>query len=101
MNTLIQSLNDNLKLIYRKAVDADKALDQLQGTGKGKFESIFTSESGFATSSKRFKPYVEEVAADIQNLQGIDSEQLEIMLPPLVKRIQLMITTLEQFKKTY
>lgn len=100
MSKIIDALNENLKLIYRKALDADANLDGLQKSGKGKFNTIFTQESGFKTSSKRFAPYVEELAEDVLNLTKANEEQLNQQLPPLVKKIELLLKTLEQFKKT-
>jgi hypothetical protein len=46
MNKVIEALNENLRIIYRKAVDADAALNTLQSKGKGKFETIFVDGSG-------------------------------------------------------
>lgn len=100
MNKLISALNDNLRVIYRKAVDADAALNALQAKGKGKFKTIFEAESGFKTNSKRFGPYVEELAEEVSCLSTIDEEQLGEALPPLVKKIELILSTLQQFKKT-
>ena len=100
MNTLISALNENLRVIYRKAVDADAALNALQAKGKGKFNTIFEANSGFKTSSKRFGPYVEELAEEVSNLSQSDEATLTESLPPLVKKIELMLNTLQQFKKT-
>lgn len=100
MNKIIAALNDNLRIIYRKSVDADAALDALQAKGKGKFDSIFADGSGFTSRNKRFGPYVEELAGEVSSLVDADQEILNQTLPDLVQKIELMLTTLEQFKKT-
>lgn len=99
MDKLIEALNENLKVIYRKAVDADTALNRLQHDGKGKFDSIFAEESGFKTRNKRFGPYVEELAGDIAEIAQTTGPS-ETALANVVKKIELLLTTLEQFKKT-
>lgn len=100
MNKIIDALNDNLKVIYRKAVDADAALNSLQSNGKGKFNTIFGDNTGFTTRSKRFSPYVEEIAGEVSVLVDADESTLNNALPPLVKKIELILTTLDQFKRT-
>lgn len=96
--TIIEALNDNLRLIYRKAVDADAALQKLQSSGKGKFNTIFAEDAGFAANSKRFGPYVEELAGEVAGLVDASEAQFAQALPKLVKKIETMLTTLEQFK---
>lgn len=100
MNKIIEALNENLRVIYRKAVDADVALNTLQSKGKGKFETIFVDGSGFSTRSKRFGPYVEELAGEVAPLVEADQNKLNDELPVIVKKIELLLTTLAQFKKT-
>jgi hypothetical protein len=100
MNSVVQALNENLRVIYRKSVDADSALNSLQSQGKGKFNTIFADGSGFVTRSKRFGPYVEELAGEVSVLADAPQAQVKIALPALVKKIELMLKTLEQFKKT-
>lgn len=100
MNKVIQALNENLKVIYRKAVDADAQLHKLQTSGKGKFNTIFGEGTGFTTRAKRFGPYVEEIAGEVAPLVEADESVLTQSLPGIVKKIELMLTTLEQFKKT-
>lgn len=102
MNKVISALNENLQLIYRKAIDADTALDQLQATGKGKFNTIFSEDTPFTSRSKRFKVYVEEVAADVASIQTESGELIEAQqqkLPDIVKKLELLLTTLAQFKQ--
>ena len=100
MNSVVQALNDNLRVIYRKSVDADTALNSLQAQGKGKFNTIFAEGSGFETRSKLFGPYVEELAGEVSVLVEADKEAITSALPLLVKKIEIMLSTLEQFKKT-
>lgn len=80
MNSVISELNNNLKVLYRQAIDADSKLDSLQQQGKGKFSTLFNKESGFEIEAKRFKPYVLEVASDVESLSSqeeIDQTQLK------------------------
>lgn len=100
MSEIINALNENLKVIYRKALDADQSLNALQSQGKGKFKTIFDTDSGFTTNSKRFAPYVEEVAEQVMNLNNASEDDLANKLPQLVKKIELLFKTLEQFKRT-
>jgi hypothetical protein len=100
MNKIIEALNENLRVIYRKAVDADAALNTLQSKGKGKFETIFVEGSGFSTRSKRFGPYVEELAGEVALLVEVEQSQLQDALPAIVIKIELLLTTLAKFKKS-
>lgn len=100
MNKIIEAINENLRLIYRKAVDADDALNALSAKGKGKFNTIFAEGSGFRTRNKRFGPYVEELAGEVAALVNENQENLNRELPAIVKKIELLLTTLQQFKKT-
>lgn len=100
MQQIFQQLAQNMQLIYRKAIDADSALDALQKDGKGKFNTIFKDEHGFASNSKRFLPYVEEVALEIAKLSEGKEEDAKQALPSIVKKMELLLSTLGQFKKT-
>jgi prefoldin subunit 5 len=100
MNKIIEALNENLRVIYRKAVDADAALNALAAKGKGKFNTIFAEGSGFSARNKRFGPYVEELAGEVATLVNANQETLNKELPEIVKKIELMLTTLQQFKET-
>lgn len=100
MNKVIDALNDNLRIVYRKAIDADATLNALQASGKGKFETIFDKSAGFESSSKRFQPYVEELAGNVARLVDADQASLEANLPALVKKIDIMLTTLDKFKQS-
>ena len=100
MLQVFQKLAENMQLIYRKAIDADAALDALQKNGKGKFETVFSEEHGFTVSSKRFLPYVEELALEIAKLSEANEEAAKAALPAVVKKMELLLSTLGQFKKT-
>ena len=41
MDSIIEQLNANLKIVYRQALDADKKLDELQQQGHGKFKALY------------------------------------------------------------
>ena len=64
MQAINEQLQETLQTLYRKAIDADAVLDQLQQVQKGKFQAVFAEDSGFETQAKRFSPYVEEIARD-------------------------------------
>ncbi|MGQ8364988.1 hypothetical protein [Glaciecola sp. 1036] len=98
MNNLIDAFNDNLQIAYRKAVDADNNLDKLQKDGKGKFAAIFPDDSPFETSSKRFIPYVQEIASDVEQLQQLSEQEIKAALPETVKKLELLLATLVKFK---
>ncbi|KZN48753.1 hypothetical protein N474_24530 [Pseudoalteromonas luteoviolacea CPMOR-2] len=97
MQAIIDKLNENLKVVYRQALDADKKLDELQQQGHGKFTALFTKDAGFGFEAKRFKPYVLDVAADVDELSK--SEQLdEERLKRAVFKIQQLLQLLSTFK---
>jgi hypothetical protein len=100
MQSIIQTLSENIQLIYRKAIDADATISQLQQSGKGKFSAIFSKDSGFTIGSRFFKPYVEELAQEVLQLEKHSTQQCKILLPPIVKKIELLLTTLGQFQKS-
>ncbi|MFC3121184.1 hypothetical protein [Agaribacter flavus] len=99
MNNLLEALNTNLEQAYRKAVDADNSLNALQQDGKGKFTTIFGDDTPFTTRSKRFISYVQELAEDIQALKTLEDEQVKASLPSVVKKLELLLTTLGKFKQ--
>lgn len=94
MESIIEQLNANLKLVYRQSIDADKKLDELQQQGHGKFAALFPKDSGFDFEAKRFKPYVLDVAADVESLSndGFDEEKLKTTVMKLQKLLQLLAT---------
>lgn len=100
MHSIHQQLQETIQTLYRKAVDADHNLDNLQRDQKGKFAAVFADDSGFNTSAKRFGPYVEEIANDWQALKALTPEKAKLALPPLVKKIELALVTLAQFQQS-
>lgn len=100
MQVIFDKLTENMQLIYRKAIDADNALAQLQQSGKGKFSNIFTDDAGFTVRSKRFMPYVEELSNQIAELAQKDDQTIQAALPEVVRKIELLMKTLTQFQAT-
>jgi ABC-type Zn uptake system ZnuABC Zn-binding protein ZnuA len=100
MQTIIQTLSENVQVIYRKSIDADQVISLLQHDGKGKFSDIFAKDAGFSISSRLFKPYVEELASEVLALEKINQDAIKEKLPSLVKKIELMLKTLNKFQKT-
>ncbi len=97
MEQLLNQLDQNLKELYRKAVDADALLDELAQQGKGKHQAIFPADSLFRISSQRFLPYLSETAeqvASIRLTQQFNTATLELV----VKQLQLLHKTLNEFR---
>ena len=100
MQAIHQQLQDTIQALYRKAVDADQALDRLQKDSQGKFAAVFAADSPFTTQAKRFGPYVEEIALDWQALKDMTEEEAKAALPSLIKKIELALTTVSQFQQS-
>ncbi|MDU0353576.1 hypothetical protein RS130_06200 [Paraglaciecola aquimarina] len=100
MQTIIQKLGENIQLIYRKSIDADQIINQLQNDGKGKFTAVFPEEAGFEANSRFFKPYVEELAKTVVELAEKSEADLKAELPDLVTKIELLLKTLGHFQKS-
>ena len=100
MESVHQQLQETLQTLYRKAVDADQILDQLQHQQQVKFAAVFADDSGFTTRAKRFGPYIEEIASDWQAMQGASDEDARAALLPLVKKIELALSTIQQFTQS-
>jgi hypothetical protein len=96
---VLAKITENMQIIYRRAIDADSALDKLQQSGKAKFSVIFTEDNGFTTKSKRFGPYVDELAKDISILQS-DNIDIKNEITVIVKKMELMLLTLAKLKIT-
>jgi hypothetical protein len=95
MQAVIEKLNENLKVVYRQALDADKKLDELQQQGHGKFTALFDKNAGFNFEAKRFKPYVLDTAADVEALskmENLDKEKLKAVVFKIQNLIQLLAT---------
>jgi hypothetical protein len=100
MQNILQKLTENVQIIYRKSIDADAIISKLQGSGKGKFKTIFAADSGFTAQSNYFKPYVEELAQDVASLSELSEAQLKQSLPAVVKKIEHLYTTMTNFQNT-
>lgn len=100
MQTVFDKLKENLQVIYRKGVDADKKLDDIQQLGKGKYSHVFTADSGFNAQSKRFAPYIEELAQDIVKLESAEQDEVTTALPEVIKKMELMFSTLAQLDQS-
>lgn len=99
MQTIQQKLKENVQLIYRKAIDADNLLTSLQQQGKGSFTHVFADDAGFTVKSKRFGPYVEELAKEVAALEQLDQEQLQPALSSVVNKIGQLFATLANFQQ--
>ncbi|XOV79711.1 MAG: hypothetical protein ACFHVJ_01850 [Aestuariibacter sp.] len=99
MDSIIEKLNENLQVIYRKGIDADRALDLLKSQGKGKHQAIFPEDSGFVTQSERFMPYIEELSNNIQELDHIPEKDKEQSLALIVRKMETLFTTLANLQQ--
>ena len=95
---VLKQLQENVKIIYHKAVDADQKLQLLRKQEKAAFAQIFTDDSAFKNHSTTFLPYVEELAADLQEIQTDDEAHYKTLLPAIVVKIELLFKTLNSFK---
>lgn len=100
MQNIIEKLKENLQVIYRKAVDADQTLGKLHANGQGKFQQVFPEDAGFTVNSKRFQPYVEELAKDILALEQADAAAVQQQLPAVVKKMELLFSTLGNLQQS-
>ena len=100
MQAVHAQLQETIQALYRKAVDADNKLDQLQQAQQGKFTAVFSTDSGFRSNSKRFTPYVQEIAEDWQQLKEMDEEEAKTALPQLVAKLQLALETVTRFQQS-
>ncbi len=96
---VVEQLQENLKVVYHKAVDADKKLVLLREQNKAAFAQIFTQDTAFKNHSTTFLPYVEELAADLQAIQTDEGEHYKTMLPEIVVKLELLFKTLITFKE--
>lgn len=96
---ILRRLKENIQLVYRQSVDADHSIEALRKDDKAKFSAIFGDSTPFTTRSNLFLPYVEELAADLLAVQqASDDKAFEQALAGLVKKIELMFSTLGAFK---
>jgi len=92
-------LQENIKLIYHRAVDADKALEELRKQKVAGFAHIFADDTPFKSHASTFLPYVEELAADLQAIQTDSEEHYATQLPAIVVKIELLFKMLNAFKE--
>lgn len=98
MDTLLEQLDENLKELYRKAVDADARLEELQQQGKAKHQAIFTNDGAFQAQSNRFMPYLAETAEQIAAIR--QSQQFNTAtLQRVVRQLQLLHKMLAEFRE--
>ena len=102
MEAVIKQLYENVQLLYRKAVDADRALDQLKGQGKAKHRSVFPKEAGFQVTGDRFVPYIAELSEDIASLAALqengEEKEFNAFLSTVVKKMESLFVILAKFK---
>lgn len=97
METLLAQLDENLKELYRKALDADAVLEQLQQQGQAKHQTIFNKDAVFQVKSNRFMPYLAETAEQIAAIR--QSQQFNTAtLQRVVSQLQLLHKTLTEFR---
>lgn len=95
---LFAALTENIRLIYRQSIDADKAIDDLRQQDMAKFSAIFDEQQGFKTKANRFTPYAEELGKDLVELQQASSDEVPNMVQPLVGKIEIQLQLLQVFK---
>lgn len=97
MDTLLNQLDDNLKELYRKALDADALLDSLQQQGHAKHQRIFADSKIFTVTSNRFMPYLAETAEQVAAIR--QSQQFNTAtLQRVVQQLKQLHTTLAEFR---
>lgn len=95
MKQVIPHLEQNIKEIYRKAIDADAKLVELKKAGMGKFSALFPSDQQFTTKAITFQPYVEELAADINSFKIDPTEE---RLQKALLKMDLLYKLLAKFQ---
>lgn len=95
---LFAALTENIRLIYRQSIDADKTIDELRQQDMAKFTAIFDEQHGFIAKANRFTPYAEELGNDLVLLQQADSDKIASLVQPLVGKIEIQLQLLQVFK---
>jgi len=95
---LFAALTENIRLIYRQSIDADKRIDDLRQQDIAKFSAIFTEQQGFTTKADRFTPYAEELGNDLVILQQAQTSDVGALVQPLVDKIEIQLQLLQVFK---
>lgn len=98
MDRLLEQLDDNLKELYRKALDADALLEQLSQQGQAKHQRIFVDNSTFQGTSNRFMPYLTETAELVAAMR-LSQQFNTATLERAVKQLQLLHKTLTNFRQ--
>jgi peroxiredoxin len=98
MENVLAKLKDNMQVIYRKAVDADAFLNNLHAQGQGKFSEVFAEDVGFNVKSKRFSPYVDDLAKDVMAIEEQSLEEAQKSLPDIIRKMELILSTLAQLR---
>jgi hypothetical protein len=100
VENIVNSLEENLKDLYRKAIDADKHLNDLKKSGHGKFGSIFKESDLFTVKSDKFMPYLEETAEQILTLKNSDKDLTNAKgdIEVIVKKLHLLHKTIAELK---
>lgn len=97
LQQLHDTLQSDLQTVYRKAIDIDQRLDELEKEGNGKFESVFSENSPFTMKAKRLLPYIEELAGDLELL--LQETQLELPLQTYLAKLQHVHQVIARFKQ--
>ena len=92
------ALQENIRLIYRQSIDADKQINELRQKDMAKFSAIFDQSQGFVTKANRFTPYAEELAKDLIEIKEANNDQVAQLLNPLVTKIEIQLQILQVFK---
>lgn len=92
------ALQENIRLIYRQSIDADKQINELRQKDMAKFSAIFDVSQGFVTKANRFTPYAEELAKDLIEIKEANNDQVAQLLNPLVTKIEIQLQILQVFK---
>lgn len=95
---LFAALQENIRLIYRQSIDADKHIKDLRQQDMAKFSAIFDESQGFKTKATSFSPYAEELAKDLIELQQAQHEEVPALVQPLVGKIEIQLQLLQVFK---
>jgi len=95
--TVSKQLVDNISIILKKSLTADKTLADLREKKQAGFEAVFTKSAGFTCSANTFQPYVEEVANDLIFWQKTSDQQTLITM---VKKIEQLFTVLGNFEQS-
>ena len=96
--SIVEQLQENIKIIYHKAVDADKHLIAMRSQRKAGFSQVFSDDTIFRQHASTFLPYVEELAADLQTIETEGESSYQKRLPEIVLKIELLFKTLNSLK---